>query len=53
MKDDKLWAKFEKSGKVADYLRYCGVDMGETLNSTAQEEPHEIPNRGTDHSGKQ
>jgi hypothetical protein len=54
MDQDKLWAKFTKTGKVSDYLKYCGVDMGDAaVNSVAQEDTHETNDRRTDHSGKQ
>lgn len=57
MEHDKLWAAFQKSGKVEDYLRYCGIDIYETgsnalLEKPLQEEPHEPDNRRTYHSGK-
>ncbi len=58
MEQDKLWATFQKTGKVADYLRYCGIDIYETgTSSTAetdhQEASHEADHRRTDRAGKQ
>lgn len=56
MDQDKLWAKFEKTGKVSDYLKYCGVDVGEAaVNAVGQhpEEHHEADHRRADHPGKQ
>ena len=56
MDQDKLWAKFEKTGKISDYLKYCGVDMGDNaLNAvtTESEERHETDHRRADHTGKQ
>lgn len=52
---DKLWAKFEKSGKVSDYLEYCGIDIGTGVNAVAEptEEQDETDHRRTDHTGKQ
>ncbi|MBR2407019.1 MAG: hypothetical protein IKB04_08305 [Clostridia bacterium] len=55
MDQEKLWATFQKTGKVEDYLRYCGIDV--YTNTVAEEhngEPvHEDNHRRTDHSGKQ
>lgn len=55
MEQDKLWATFQKTGKVTDYLRYCGIDLYENgTNSVAkQEELHEADHRRTDRAGKQ
>ncbi len=53
MDQDKLWATFEKTGKVHDYLRYCGVDVyGNGENSVEKEKPHETDDRRTDHTRK-
>lgn len=55
MDQDKLWAKFEKTGKVSDYLKYCGVDVVDNaVNAVGQhtEDPHETDHRRPDHSGK-
>ena len=57
MEQDKLWAAFQKSGKVEDYLRYCGIDTFDAgANAvpvqSAQEGQHETDNRRTDNSGK-
>ncbi|MBQ3259117.1 MAG: hypothetical protein IJA68_01200 [Clostridia bacterium] len=55
MDKDKLWARFEQTGKVSDYLKYCGVDVfsSETNAVQGSEEPNETDDRRTDHSGKQ
>lgn len=56
MDQDKLWAKFKETGKVSDYLKYCGVDMGENAQNAVSEhseERHETDHRRTDHTGKQ
>lgn len=58
MDQEKLWAVFQKTGKVEDYLRYCGIDMysagTNTVADTAtQEEPYERDHRRTDRAGKQ
>lgn len=56
MDQDKLWAKFEKSGAVSDYLKYCGVDLedaGVNAVEAQTEGGHETGHRSTDHSGKQ
>lgn len=57
MEQDKLWAAFQKSGKVEDYLRYCGIDRFDAgtnavLGESTQEDEHETDNRRTDNSGK-
>ena len=57
MEQDKLWAAFQKSGKISDYLRYCGIDIYETgTNAVAgektQEDFHETNDRRTDNSRK-
>lgn len=57
MEQDKLWAAFQKSGKISDYLRYCGIDIYETgTNAVAgektQEDSHETNDRRTDNSRK-
>lgn len=56
MDKDKLWARFEQTGKVSDYLKYCGVDvMASETNAVEQEsnQPNETDHRRTHHSGKQ
>lgn len=58
MDQEKLWATFQKTGKVEDYLRYCGIDVyAAGANSTAEEENGETVNeadhRRTDRAGKQ
>ena len=55
MEQDKLWATFQKTGKVQDYLRYCGIDMDAAAeNSVArpQEETYEVDDRRSDHTRK-
>lgn len=57
MEQDKLWAAFQKSGKVQDYLRYCGIDRFDAgtnavLGELTQEDEHETDNRRTDHTRK-
>lgn len=57
MEQDKLWAAFQKSGKVEDYLRYCGIDTFNTGTNAVLEKPpkegqNETDNRRTDHSRK-
>lgn len=56
MDQDKLWATFEKTGKVQDYLRYCGVDVygsGENSVAGAKETSNETDDRCADHTRKQ
>ena len=55
MDKDKLWARFEQTGRVTDYLKYCGVDVlsSETNAAQGSEEPNETDDRRIDHSGKQ
>lgn len=55
MDQDKLWATFQKTGKVQDYLRYCGVDVygsGENSVESKQEKQHETDDRRVDHTRK-
>ncbi len=55
MDRDKLWATFQKTGKVHDYLRYCGVDVyasGENSVANAEEHKRETDDRRTDHTRK-
>ncbi len=45
MEQEKLWAVFQKTGKVEDYLRYCGIDIYTTgVNSTAEEQHGDAAN---------
>lgn len=56
MEQDKLWAKFTRTGKVSDYLEYCGIDLVGGENAATpptQEASHETDHRRADHSGKQ
>ena len=55
MDQDKLWARFTRTGKVTDYLQYCGVDVVDESARVQEpsEEPHEADHRSSDHSGKQ
>ncbi len=58
MEQDKLWAKFQKTGKVDDYLRYCGVDIYDSgtnsvAESTDREAPYEADDRRTHRARKQ
>lgn len=58
MEQDKLWATFQKSGSVHDYLRYCGIDVygaGENAvsDNDTGEKSHETDHRRTDNTGKQ
>ena len=55
MDKDKLWARFTETGRVTDYLKYCGVDVGTADVCAVQqsEEPNEADDRRADHSGKQ
>ena len=53
MEQEKLWATFQKTGKVQDYLRYCGIDLPETAENSvaeAKEKPHETDNRRADYT---
>ena len=55
MDQEKLWATFQKTGKVEDYLRYCGIDIytNSVADSATEEDIYEFDNRRTDHSRKQ
>ena len=43
MKQEKLWAVFQETGKVEDYLRYCGIDIYTTGANSAAEEHNGEP----------
>jgi hypothetical protein len=55
MDQEKLWAAFQKTGKVEDYLRYCGIDIytNSVSDFESEEGIHESNDRRTDHSRKQ
>lgn len=58
VEQDKLWATFQKTGKVEDYLRYCGIDIYSTGVNRAGDKPkgdtaNENHHRRTDREGKQ
>ncbi len=55
MDQEKLWATFQKTGKVTDYLRYCGIDAytNSVADETDGETVHEADHRRTDRAGKQ
>jgi len=38
MDDEKLWENFKKTGSIADYLRYRGVDIYAATNAIGGEE---------------
>ncbi len=48
------WRAFQKTGRVADYLRYRGIDVfsGPTPDTNKEGEAHETDDRRPDHSGK-
>lgn len=57
MEQEKLWAVFQKTGKVEDYLRYCGIDIYEngtdSVAGSNGETTNESDHRRTDRAGKQ
>lgn len=55
MDQEKLWAAFQKTGKVEDYLRYCGIDVytNSAADSESEENNHEPNDRRTDYPRKQ
>lgn len=59
MKQDHLWEIFQKTGKVEDYLRYCGITSVASGNNAlvdnigTGETRHEANHRRTDCAGKQ
>lgn len=57
MKQEHLWEIFQKTGKVEDYLRYCGVASSAADNTVADYRTgvthHEADHRRTDRAGKQ
>lgn len=54
MEHDDLWDAFKKTGRIADYLRYRGIEVfsGPTPE-TKEGNAREANDRCTDHSGKQ
>ena len=55
MEQDKLWATFQKTGKVQDYLRYCGIDLyasGENSVAEAKGNKDETDHRRPDYPRK-
>lgn len=53
-----LWEAFAKTGRIEDYLRYCGVDIYQQPNNAipppGKEPPPHAPDNGRpDHPGKQ
>lgn len=60
MKRDNYWSAFAKTGRVEDYLRYCGVDNLRKRRgcripapSTEEQPPYASDNRRPNHPGKQ
>ncbi|MGI6265262.1 MAG: hypothetical protein ACOYJY_07390 [Acutalibacteraceae bacterium] len=47
-----LWNVFTQTGRVADYLRYRGIDPAEET-ATQEAVEHEGDDRRPDYSGKQ
>lgn len=61
MDRNELWTAFKKTGRVEDYLRYCGIDIYQNMLSalpsqeagrTAGGSAHAADDRGPDHPGK-
>lgn len=46
MEEDRLWERFAATGRVEDYLTYCGV-------IPPKEEPRGTEDRRTDRPGEQ
>ena len=54
MDNNELWDAFKKTGRIADYLRYRGIEVFSGPTPKPEEgTPREPDNRCTDHSGKQ
>ena len=60
MKRDNYGSAFAKTGRVEDYLRYCGVDIYENgvgavspPRPREEQPPYASDNRRPDHPGKQ
>lgn len=47
MDEQKLWEDFKKTGRIADYLRYRGVDIYAAQNAVGREETPDADNKGT------
>ncbi len=58
MNDQQLWDNFKKTGRIADYLRYRGVDIYAFQNTVDRKEPSDANcqarpsshHRGPDHT---
>ena len=62
MDQNDLWTAFKKTGRIEDYLRYCGVDIYQNMsNSLPSQEGgcsaggtvHAADDRRPNHPGKQ
>ncbi len=56
MDDKELWDAFKKTGRIADYLRYRGVEVFSGPTPTPKQEEGttcETIDRRPDHPGKQ
>ncbi len=58
MDSEKWWNTFEQTGKIEDYLRYCGIDIhasgtATVAEDTTQEAPYERYHRRPDSARKQ
>ncbi|MBQ6706101.1 MAG: hypothetical protein IJN07_01140 [Clostridia bacterium] len=47
MWEDDLWESFKKTGRIADYLRYRGVDIYAAQNSLNKEGTADVPQSQT------
>lgn len=47
MDEQQLWENFKKTGRIADYLRYRGVDIYAATNSVRGKEPPDADSEGT------
>lgn len=46
MDEQQLWEDFKKTGRVADYLRYRGVDIYAFQNTVDRKEPSDADKQG-------
>jgi len=55
MDQQDWWQAFQKTGRIADYLRYRGIDVFSATvpNQPEEGDVRETDNRCTDHSGEQ
>ena len=55
MDNQDWWQAFQKTGRIADYLRYRGIEVfsGTVVNQPKEGDARESDDRRTDHSDEQ